>query len=66
MRELLTSLTSEKGPEAAAAAFDQYTANWGSNPAKDDIKKTVVDIETDYIFLVPTQAALYLHAKHAK
>ncbi|XP_017566844.1 carboxyl ester lipase, tandem duplicate 2 [Pygocentrus nattereri] len=65
VKELLTSLTSEKGPKAAAAAFDEYTINWGSSPAKDDIKKTVVDIETDYIFLVPTQTTLYLHAKNA-
>ncbi|KAG7320786.1 hypothetical protein KOW79_015201 [Hemibagrus wyckioides] len=63
---LLTALTSDKGPEASAAAYEQYTANWGSKPGKDDIKKTIVDIETDYTFLVPTQTALYLHAKHAK
>lgn len=66
VKALLTALTSDKGLEASTAAYDQYTANWGSKPGKDDIKKTIVEIETDYTFLVPTQTALYLHAKHAK
>lgn len=66
VKALLTALTSYKGEKASAAAYEQYTATWGSQPGKDDIKKTIVDIETDYIFLVPTQTALYLHAKHAK
>ncbi|KAI5091487.1 carboxyl ester lipase, tandem duplicate 2 precursor [Silurus meridionalis] len=66
VKDLLTALTSDKGLDASAAAYDQYTANWGSKPSKDDIKKTIVNIETDYTFLVPTQTALYLHAKHAK
>ncbi|KAI4885045.1 hypothetical protein NFI96_001981 [Prochilodus magdalenae] len=63
--QLLSALTSLKGQPAAYAALEQYTANWGSSPGRDDIKKTVVDIETDYIFLVPTQTALYLHANNA-
>lgn len=66
VKSLLTAFTSEKGLQASAAAYDQYTAHWGSNPGKNDIKKTVVEIETDYVFLVPTQTSLYLHAKHAK
>ncbi|XP_066502254.1 carboxyl ester lipase, tandem duplicate 2 [Hoplias malabaricus] len=66
VKTLLTALTSEKGAAAASSAYDQYTANWGNKPAKDDIKKTIVEIETDYTFLVPTQTALYLHAKNAK
>lgn len=66
MQNLLTALTSDKGPAAAEAAFDQYSANWGSKVDKATIKKTIVDIETDYLFLVPTQTALYLHAKNAK
>ncbi|XP_062867322.1 bile salt-activated lipase-like [Trichomycterus rosablanca] len=66
VKSVLTALTSEKGVAAAEAAFEQYTANWGSKPDKATIKKTIVDIETDYTFLVPTQTALYLHAKNAK
>lgn len=66
VKNLLTALTSDKGAAAASAAYEQYTANWGTSPGKNDIKKTIVDIETDYIFLVPTQTALYLHAQHAK
>ncbi|GLD66281.1 bile salt-activated lipase-like protein [Lates japonicus] len=34
--------------------------------SKETVKKTIVDIGTDYIFLVPTQAALYLHPANAK
>uniref|UniRef100_A0A8C7MYK3 Carboxylic ester hydrolase n=1 Tax=Oncorhynchus kisutch TaxID=8019 RepID=A0A8C7MYK3_ONCKI len=49
---LLSSLT-KKGEAATNNAFAEYT-------------KTVVMIETDYIFLVPTQVALYLHASNAQ
>uniref|UniRef100_A0A4W4E5E5 Carboxylic ester hydrolase n=2 Tax=Electrophorus electricus TaxID=8005 RepID=A0A4W4E5E5_ELEEL len=66
VQQLLTALTRAKGPAAAAAAMQQYTSSWGGKPGKDEIKRTIVEIETDYIFLVPTQIALYLHAKHAK
>uniref|UniRef100_A0A8C2IMZ8 Carboxylic ester hydrolase n=1 Tax=Cyprinus carpio TaxID=7962 RepID=A0A8C2IMZ8_CYPCA len=52
--------------DAGIATYEEYTANWGSKPSDTDIKKTVVDMETDYIFLVPTQATLYLHSDHAK
>jgi len=45
--------------------FSTYSSTWGSNPSGETIKKTVVAIGTDYIFLVPTQAALYLHAANA-
>uniref|UniRef100_A0A3B1JTH7 Carboxylic ester hydrolase n=1 Tax=Astyanax mexicanus TaxID=7994 RepID=A0A3B1JTH7_ASTMX len=65
VKELLTALTRVKGPEAAASAFSQYSSGWSSKPTNVEIKKTIVDIETDYIFLVPTQTALYLHNKHA-
>uniref|UniRef100_A0A8C2ATX7 Carboxylic ester hydrolase n=1 Tax=Cyprinus carpio TaxID=7962 RepID=A0A8C2ATX7_CYPCA len=54
------------GTDAGIATYEEYTANWGSKPSDTDIKKTVVDMETDYIFLVPTQATLYLHSDHAK
>ncbi|XP_022532354.2 carboxyl ester lipase, tandem duplicate 2 [Astyanax mexicanus] len=65
VKELLTALTRVKGPEAAASAFSQYSSGWSSKPTNVEVKKTIVDIETDYIFLVPTQTALYLHNKHA-
>merc|ERR1712168_1437179 len=66
VEELLRSYTQEKGSAAATAAFNLYSSTWSSNPTKERVKKTVVDIGTDWIFLVPTQAALYMHATHAK
>ncbi|XP_051537465.1 bile salt-activated lipase-like [Myxocyprinus asiaticus] len=62
VRSLVNALTQDKGPEAGAATFQEYTISWGDGPSDNDIKKTIVEVETDYIFLVPTQAALYLHA----
>lgn len=66
MKRLLASYTKEKGKEGLESAYSTYTTGWGSNPNRETIKKTVVSIGTDYIFLVPTQAALYLHAANAK
>ncbi|KAK2872426.1 hypothetical protein Q8A67_022323 [Cirrhinus molitorella] len=65
VRSLSIALSESRGIDAGIATFDQYTFNWGSNPSDADIKKTVVELETDYIFLVPSQAALYLHSDHA-
>lgn len=65
VKRLLASYTKEKGKAGLDNAFSTYTSNWGSNPNYEIIKRTVVDIGTDYIFLVPTQAALYLHAANA-
>uniref|UniRef100_A0A8C8C3M5 Carboxylic ester hydrolase n=1 Tax=Oncorhynchus tshawytscha TaxID=74940 RepID=A0A8C8C3M5_ONCTS len=62
---LLGSLT-KKGEASINSAFAEYTADWGDKPSQETIKKTVVMIETDYVFLVPTQAALYLHASNAQ
>ncbi|XP_077353933.1 bile salt-activated lipase-like [Festucalex cinctus] len=62
MKRLLATYTQNKGMDEAYAT---YTSTWSTNPSKEDIKKTIVDIGTDYIFLVPTQAALYLHAANA-
>ncbi|XP_038124301.1 bile salt-activated lipase-like isoform X2 [Cyprinodon tularosa] len=65
VKRLLRSFTKEKGTLGSDNAFATYSSEWGSNPSGKDIKKTVVAIETDYIFLIPTQAALYLHASNA-
>uniref|UniRef100_A0A3B3ZF26 Carboxylic ester hydrolase n=1 Tax=Periophthalmus magnuspinnatus TaxID=409849 RepID=A0A3B3ZF26_9GOBI len=65
LKTLLGSYTRDKGKAGMENGFSTYTANWGTNPDRETIKKTAVAIGTDYIFLVPTQAALYLHAKHA-
>jgi len=66
VRDLSISLSGARGQDAGTATYQEYTINWGSSPSDKDIKKTIVDMETDYIFLVPTQAALYLHTDHAK
>ncbi|XP_033502325.1 bile salt-activated lipase [Epinephelus lanceolatus] len=65
VKRLLASYTKEKGKAGLDSAFSTYTIPWGSNPSRETIKKTVVEIGTDFIFLVPTQAALYLHAANA-
>ncbi len=66
VRALSKALSESRGVDAGIATYEEYTVNWGSKPSDTDIKKTVVDMETDYIFLVPTQTALYLHSDHAK
>ncbi|XP_041754185.1 bile salt-activated lipase-like [Coregonus clupeaformis] len=65
MKLLLGALT-KKGEAAINSAFTEYTADWGDKPSQEAIKKAVVMIETDFIFLVPTQVALYLHASKAQ
>ncbi|TNN43540.1 Bile salt-activated lipase [Liparis tanakae] len=64
LKRLLASYT-KQGKAALDHAFSTYSATWGSNPSRETIKKTIVAIGTDYIFLVPTQTALYLHAANA-
>uniref|UniRef100_A0A8C6UNU4 Carboxylic ester hydrolase n=1 Tax=Neogobius melanostomus TaxID=47308 RepID=A0A8C6UNU4_9GOBI len=65
LKRLLAAYTSDKGIKGMEEAFSVYSADWSTTPDQETVKKTAVDIGTDYIFLVPTQAALYLHAKHA-
>uniref|UniRef100_A0A3P8WIF7 Carboxylic ester hydrolase n=1 Tax=Cynoglossus semilaevis TaxID=244447 RepID=A0A3P8WIF7_CYNSE len=60
VKGLLTSLTKAKGNAAAESAFNTYSSLWGlamtgSLPDQALVKKTVSDIETDFLFLVPTQ-----------
>lgn len=66
MRGLLAGLTKEKGAAAVNSAYNVYTSHWGSFPEQDVVKKTVADIETDFLFLVPTQIALQLHANNSR
>ncbi|XP_073680825.1 bile salt-activated lipase-like [Garra rufa] len=65
VRALSMAFSESRGTNAGIATFEEYTFNWDSNPSDTDIKKTAVDLETDFIFLVPTQTALYLHSDHA-
>ncbi|KAK5878614.1 hypothetical protein CesoFtcFv8_024008 [Champsocephalus esox] len=66
VKRLLAAYTKDQGKAGADNAYSTYTSNWASNPSWETIKKTVVEIGTDYIFLVPIQTALYLHAANAK
>uniref|UniRef100_A0A8C3N7Z0 Bile salt-activated lipase n=1 Tax=Geospiza parvula TaxID=87175 RepID=A0A8C3N7Z0_GEOPR len=55
------------GAQAGAnATYNIYTQSWGDKPEQEVVKKTVVDLVTDYIFLIPTQVALDLHLQNAK
>ncbi|XP_068617053.1 bile salt-activated lipase-like [Brachionichthys hirsutus] len=65
VKYLLASLTKEKGNAAADSAYSVYSSHWGLTPNPEVVKKTVADIETDFLFLVPTQIALQLHANNA-
>lgn len=66
MRGLLAGLTKEKGTTAIDSAYSVYTSHWGSAPEQAVVKKTVADIESDFLFLVPTQIALQLHANNSR
>lgn len=48
------------------SAFAVYSAHWGPAPEAAVVKKTVADIETDFLFLAPTQHALQLHANSSR
>ncbi|KAK7896591.1 hypothetical protein WMY93_021916 [Mugilogobius chulae] len=65
LRRLLRAYTKEEGPVALDMTFAEYTSAWGPSPSQETIKKTAVDIGTDYLFLVPIETAVYLHATTA-
>ncbi|KAM8865436.1 bile salt-activated lipase-like [Synchiropus picturatus] len=65
VKRFLAGLTKEKGKSAVESAYSVYSSQWGSNPDPAMVKKTVADIETDFLFLVPTQIALDLHANNS-
>ncbi|XP_040261448.1 bile salt-activated lipase-like [Bufo bufo] len=66
VEKLVQDLTLPKGSLGGNLAYELYTSNWGPSPSQELMKKTIVDAETDYIFLVPTQEALALHAMNAR
>lgn len=66
VKGLLAGLTKEKGKAAIESAYSVYSSNWGVAPEQAVVKKTVADIETDFLFLVPTQIALQLHADNSR
>ncbi|XP_054468623.1 bile salt-activated lipase-like [Anoplopoma fimbria] len=66
VKRLLAAYTKEMGPTASEIAFAEYSSNWGPTPSQESIRRAAVDIGTDYIFLVPIQTAIYLHAANAR
>nr|XP_021529780.1 LOW QUALITY PROTEIN: bile salt-activated lipase [Aotus nancymaae] len=63
---LVSGLTITKGLRGAKTTFDIYTESWAQDPSQENKKKTVVDLETDILFLVPTEIALAQHRANAK
>nr|XP_003470795.1 bile salt-activated lipase [Cavia porcellus] len=63
---LVSGLTVSKGLDGARAAFKIYTESWAQDPSQETKKKTVVDLETDILFLMPTETALAQHSANAK
>ncbi|KAI9527546.1 hypothetical protein NQZ68_029647 [Dissostichus eleginoides] len=66
VENLLAAYTKDKGDAGLQAALSLYNSTWEKRPRQKAIKKTLVDIETDFLFLASTQAALKLHADNAK
>ncbi|XP_076025622.1 bile salt-activated lipase-like [Genypterus blacodes] len=66
LKRLLAAYTKEKGQAGAEVALAEYSSSWGSAPSQETIKRTAVDIGTDYIFLVPIETSIYLHATYAR
>ncbi|XP_014728598.1 PREDICTED: bile salt-activated lipase [Sturnus vulgaris] len=64
--KLVKGLTVDRGEAGANATYNIYTQSWGDKPTQEVVKKTVVELMTDYIFLIPTQKALDLHVQNAK
>uniref|UniRef100_A0A8C3GH08 Carboxylic ester hydrolase n=1 Tax=Cairina moschata TaxID=8855 RepID=A0A8C3GH08_CAIMO len=64
--KLVKGLTVDRGDRGANLTYDIYTELWGNNPDQEVMKRTVVDLATDYIFLIPTQWALNLHLQNAR
>ncbi|XP_058492497.1 bile salt-activated lipase-like [Solea solea] len=65
VKGLLAGITKKKGTAAIDSAYSVYSSLWGPFPDPALVKKTVADIETDFLFLVPTQIALQLHANNS-
>ncbi|NXJ61738.1 CEL lipase, partial [Rostratula benghalensis] len=63
---LIKGLTVDRGERGANATYNIYTQTWGDSPSQELMKKTVVGLLTDYIFLVPTQWTLNLHLQNAR
>ncbi|KAF6123586.1 carboxyl ester lipase [Phyllostomus discolor] len=64
--KLVSGLTIRKGQRGASSTFDFYTEPWARDASQEAKKKTVVDLETDILFLIPTKVTLAQHRANAK
>ncbi|EPQ15021.1 Bile salt-activated lipase [Myotis brandtii] len=64
--KLIRQVTIAKGPRGANATFDLYTASWAQDSSQEAKKKTLVELETDIGFLMPTKMAVAQHRANAK
>nr|CAA46759.1 cholesterin esterase [Oryctolagus cuniculus] len=58
--KLVSGMTVTKGSEGAQATYSIYTESWAQDSSQQNKKKTV-DLETDILFLIPTEMALAQH-----
>lgn len=63
---MVRGLTADRGERGAAETYNLYTQTWGDKPDQEVMKKTVVALATDYIFLIPAQWTLNMHVQHAR
>ncbi|XP_040860581.1 bile salt-activated lipase [Ochotona curzoniae] len=64
--KLVRGFTVTKGTAGAEAVYNAYTESWAQDSSQENKKRTVVDIETDILFLIPTEVALAQHRSHAR
>uniref|UniRef100_A0A8C3W198 Carboxylic ester hydrolase n=1 Tax=Catagonus wagneri TaxID=51154 RepID=A0A8C3W198_9CETA len=64
--KLVSGFTAIKGPRGANTTFDVYTESWAQDSSQETKKKTVVALETDVMFLMPTEMAVAQHRANAK
>ncbi|XP_062063273.1 bile salt-activated lipase [Lepus europaeus] len=64
--KLVSGMTVMKGSEGAQATYNIYTESWAQDSSQANKKKTAVDIETDILFLIPTETALAQHRANAR
>ncbi|NP_001095181.3 bile salt-activated lipase precursor [Oryctolagus cuniculus] len=64
--KLVSGMTVRKGSEGAQATYSIYTESWAQDSSQQNKKKTAVDLETDILFLMPTEMALAQHRANAR
>ncbi|XP_007527948.1 bile salt-activated lipase-like [Erinaceus europaeus] len=64
--KLVRGFTIDKGLPGAQATYDIYTESWSQDSSQEAKKKTVVNLETDVLFLMSTAMSLAQHRANAK